>query len=164
LFNILGSEVSGATVLDVFGGSGAVGIESLSRGARQAVFIDSAAAACRLIKSNAELCGIKAGFRIIQQDVFMALRSLGREGFEANVVFFDPPYDWKPYGDLLTITFTRGLLTPSSRVVIEHHRKAILPETGDGYQRSRVVRQGDHCLSFYGEIGNPQEEEESARV
>jgi 16S rRNA (guanine966-N2)-methyltransferase len=151
LFNVLRPDVNGAVVLDVFGGSGAIGIEALSRGARQAVFVEIAPSACRLIRRNAELCGISSGYRIIQQEAFMALRSLAREGFKANIVFFDPPYDFKPYGDLLEITFTRGLLAQPARIVIEHHRKAVLPESGKGYHRSRIIRQGDHCLSFFEE-------------
>ena len=161
LFNILGSGVNGAVVLDVFAGSGAIGIEALSRGARQAVFIESAASACRLIRRNAELCGIATGYRIVQQDVFKALRSLAREGFKANIVFFDPPYDFEPYGDLLEITFTRGLLAQPARVVIEHHRKADIPESGAGFRRSRIIRQGDHCLSFYEEDRSQEPESRS---
>ena len=151
LFNVFGAAVNGAIVLDVFGGSGAIGIEALSRGARQAVFIEIAASACRLIRRNAEICGISSGYRIVQQDAFMALRSLAREGFKADIVFFDPPYDFKPYGDVLEITFKRGLLRQPACVVIEHHRKAVLPESGEGYRRSRIIRQGDHCLSFFEE-------------
>ncbi len=151
LFNILGPNIGGATVLDVFGGTGAIGIEALSRGASEAVFIESAAIGQRLIRKNLELCGVEEGYRILQQDVFTALRFLAREGFKADIVFFDPPYNWKPYGDLLELVFGKGLLSQRSRVVIEHHRKAVLPESGDGYRRSRIVRQGDHCLSFYEE-------------
>lgn len=158
LFNVFGSGVNGAVVLDAFGGSGAIGIEALSRGARQAVFIEIAATACRLIRRNAERCGIGSGYRIIQQDAFMALRALAREGFKANIVFFDPPYDFEPYGDLLEITFTRGLLAQPARVVVEHHRKAVLPESGKGYRRSRIIRQGDHCLSFFEEDRIPEPE------
>ena len=159
LFNVLGSAVNGAVVLDVFAGSGAIGIEALSRGARQSVFIESAASACRLIKRNAELCGIAAGCRIVQQDVFKALRSLAREGFKANIVFFDPPYDFEPYGDLLEITFTRGLPTQPAWVVIEHHRKADIPESDADFRRFRIIRQGDHCLSFYEEVGRQESED-----
>jgi 16S rRNA (guanine966-N2)-methyltransferase len=151
LFDILNPKIAGAIVLDAFGGTGAVGIEALSRGAREAVFIESIAAGCRLIRKNLELCGVETGYRILQHDIFASLRLLARQGFKADIVFFDPPYDWKPYRDLLEIVFERELLTPSSCVVIEHHRKAVLPESGDNYRRFRVVQQGDHCLSFYEE-------------
>jgi 16S rRNA (guanine966-N2)-methyltransferase len=149
LFNILGSGIRNAAVLDVFGGTGAIGVEALSRGAREVLFIENSSSAQRLILHNLRLCGIESGYRILQQDVFMALRHLARQGFSADIAFFDPPYDWKPYGDLLEIAFGRQLLQRDGRAVIEHHRKAQLPESGSAYQRSRVVRQGDHCLSFY---------------
>jgi 16S rRNA (guanine966-N2)-methyltransferase len=152
LFNILQSDVVGAVVLDVFGGTGAIGIEALSRGAREVVFIESADVGCQLIRKNLELCGIETGYRLIRKDVFAALRILARQGLKANIVFFDPPYNWKPYRDLLELAFKRELLSQPSRVIIEHHRKAVLPESGDGYRRSRIVRQGDHCLSFYEEL------------
>jgi 16S rRNA (guanine(966)-N(2))-methyltransferase RsmD len=157
LFNILGSSVREAVVLDVFGGSGAIGIEAVSRGARQVICIEIAEAACRLIRRNLELCGIKAGYRLMKQDVFAAMRLLGRQGFKANIVFFDPPYDFEPYNDLLDITFTRGLLARPAHVVIEHHRKASLPDSGNGYRRSRLLSQGDHCLSFYAELADDEE-------
>jgi 16S rRNA (guanine966-N2)-methyltransferase len=149
LFNILGPGIAGAAMLDVFSGTGAIGIEALSRGVKELVFIENSETAVRLIRKNLQTCGITGGYRIIEQDVFAALRALARQGFKANVVFFDPPYDWKPYADLLEIVFARNLLSQPFRVVIEHHRKAALPEYGDGYRRGRVVRQGDHCLSFY---------------
>jgi 16S rRNA (guanine966-N2)-methyltransferase len=151
LFNILGPRLAGVSMLDVFSGTGAIGIEALSRGASEAVFIESSEAAVRLIQKNLKTCGIGKGYRIVEQDAFTALRALARQGFKANIVFFDPPYDWKLYADLLGIVFSKNLLSPPSQVVIEHYRKAVLPVTGDGYRQSRVVSQGDHCLSFYEE-------------
>jgi 16S rRNA (guanine966-N2)-methyltransferase len=149
LFNILGPGIAGSVVLDVFAGAGAIGIEALSRGAREVVFIDSGPEGRRLIRENLELCGAESGYRIIEQDAFMALRALARRQFRADIIFFDPPYNWKPYSDLLDIVFRKDLATGSSRVVIEHHRKADLPESAEEYVRSRVVKQGDHCLTFY---------------
>jgi 16S rRNA (guanine(966)-N(2))-methyltransferase RsmD len=149
LFNILRPFVNGAVVLDVFSGTGAIGIEAISLDAAEVVFVEKASAGCRLIRKNLEWCGIDTGYRILNQDVFGALRSLAREGFQANIVYFDPPYDWQPYGDLLKIIFQRDLLKDPAWVVVEHHRKAPLPESGDGYRRCRVVTQGDHALSFY---------------
>jgi 16S rRNA (guanine966-N2)-methyltransferase len=149
VFNILGPDISSAVVLDVFGGTGAIGIEALSRGAREVTFIENSPAAHRLILKNLQLCGIETGYHIMEQDVFMALRLLARQGFCAHIAFFDPPYDWRPYNDLLEITFERRLLQPNGRAVIEHYRKASLSDAGKLYRRSRVLRQGDHCLSFY---------------
>jgi 16S rRNA (guanine966-N2)-methyltransferase len=149
LFNILGQKVRGAVVLDVFGGSGAIGLEALSRGASEVAFIENSESAQRLIHHNLKLCGIEGGCRILKEDVFAALRFLARKGFKADIVFFDPPYDFRPYDDLLDITFLRGLLQPSGIAVIEHHRKAPLADSGKGFERTRVVQQGDHWLSFF---------------
>lgn len=152
LFNILGTDVCDAVLLDVFAGAGAIGIEALSRGAREVVFIESSAEGSRLIRQNLELCGIGTACRVMQQNAFAAMRSLGRNDFKANIVFLDPPYEWQPYRDLLEIVFKYNLAAEHSRVVVEHHRKAVLPESGAGYQRVRIVRQGDHCLSFYARV------------
>jgi 16S rRNA (guanine(966)-N(2))-methyltransferase RsmD len=149
LFGILSPDIPDAIILDCFSCTGAIGIEALSRGAKQVVFIESSDAGYRLIRENLKLCGITSGARVIKEDVFGALRALGRKGFQADVIFFDPPYDFLPYKDLLEIVFSRGLLATSARVVIEHRRKAVLPEEGLNYRRTRVARQGDQCLSFY---------------
>jgi 16S rRNA (guanine966-N2)-methyltransferase len=149
LFNILTPLLNNAVFMDVFGGTGSIGIEALSRGARQVVFIESTVEGCRLIRKNLELCGMSAGYRILQKDAFMAMRALARERFKANIVFFDPPYDFEPYRDLLGIVFRKSLLSKPSLVIIEHQRKAVLPESGEGYRRVRMVRQGDQCLSFF---------------
>jgi 16S rRNA (guanine(966)-N(2))-methyltransferase RsmD len=151
LFGILSTVLPDAVVLDCFSGTGSIGIEALSRGARQVVFVEISNTHCRLIRENLKLCGIASGARVIREDVFGALRSLGREGFQADVIFFDPPYGFQPYKDLLEIVFSRGLITQSAYVIIEHRRKAALPEDGQNYRRTRVVRQGDQCLSFYSE-------------
>jgi len=74
LFNILARSIRDSVLLDVFAGTGAIGLEALSREAREVVFIESSPAACRLIRHNVDLCGITRGYRIIQSDVFTALR------------------------------------------------------------------------------------------
>jgi 16S rRNA (guanine966-N2)-methyltransferase len=152
LFNILNPQISGAVMLDVFSGTGAIGIEALSRGADRTVFIERDPSANALIQRNLEICGIENGFCILRQDVFTALRSLARQEFRADIIYFDPPYGWKPYPDLLKLAFEPELVSRRGCVVIEHRRKAPLPETGEEYRRYRVVRQGDKCLSFYQKI------------
>jgi 16S rRNA (guanine(966)-N(2))-methyltransferase RsmD len=136
-------------VLDVFAGTGAVGLEALSRGARDVVFIESGAEAVRLIRQNLTICGISSGYRLVNQDAFSALRFLGRENFSAGITFLDPPYEWELYGDLLGIIFGKGIANESSRCILEHHSKASVPEAGPGYRRIRIVCQSDKCLSFY---------------
>lgn len=149
LFDILGPTVRGTVFVDVFAGTGSIGLEALSRGAREVVFIESSRTAVDLIRRNLELCRVVSGYRLMELDVFAALRTLLREGFGADIAYADPPYRWEPYGDLLAIFFRRGLARPNARVILEHHCKTALPEAGEGYGRTRTVRQRDKCLSFY---------------
>lgn len=149
LFNILGASIRDSRFLDVFAGTGAIGLEALSRGVREVVFIESSTEGNRLIRTNLQLCGVTAGFQLLNYDVFKALRFLSRTGSGFATVFLDPPYEWRPYRDLLEIVCRSGLMTPNASVVIEHHRKAILPESEPDYRRTRIVQQSDKCLSFY---------------
>ena len=149
LFNILKPRISGAVVFDIFSGTGAIGIEALSRGAGRVVFVERDSAANSLIRQNLQTCNVEGDYLIIQEDVFTTLRSLARRGFRADIIFFDPPYDWKHYTDLLKLTFKPELVSAYTCVVIEHGRRADLPESGEGYERYRLVRHGDNCLSFY---------------
>jgi 16S rRNA (guanine966-N2)-methyltransferase len=149
LFNILGQNLTDLVVVDGFSGTGAIGIEALSRGAGAVVFIDRSPEPVQLIRRNLEVCGITKGYRLMQLDIFQCLRQLGREGFRADIIFLDPPYDWKPYQDLLGLVFKVGLADQNSLVIVEHHSKSCLPESGEGYTRKRIVTQSGHCLSMY---------------
>lgn len=149
LFDILATALEGSVFVDGFSGTGAIGIEALSRRAREVVFIERSREGASLIRENLDLCGIEDGFRLLTQDIFPALRSLGREGFLADVVYLDPPYRWQPYQDLLDTVVAVSIVGASSRVILEHHRKASVPEEGKAYYLTRRVRQGDNCLSFY---------------
>ena len=149
VFNILGPGLQGSVFVDAFSGTGSIGIEALSRGANEVVFIESGREGVALIRQNLLLCGITDGVRLLPRDIFTALRALGREGFSADTVYLDPPYDWQPYKDLIDTIVAVSIVRLSSRVVLEHHRKSSVPEAGSGYGLTRRVRQGDSCLSFY---------------
>ncbi len=149
LFDILGPVVQGAVVLDVFAGTGSIGLEALSRGAREVVFIESGREALRLMRENLRLCGITSGYRILQGDVFTQLRALSREDFAADIAYLDPPYHWGPYRDLIETLFRSGIPRAGSRVIVEHHRKTPLPRDGPGFKCARTVQQSDQWLSFF---------------
>lgn len=149
LFDILGPGISGSFFLDVFAGTGAVGLEACSRGAREVVFVDSGRESCDLIRHNLGLCGISSGYRLVQRDAFTALRQLAQEKIKVDIAFLDPPYRWQPCIDLIDAIFDSALAHADTQVIFEHHLKTILPDDGRECRRHRVVRQGDHCLSFY---------------
>lgn len=160
LFNILGSDVQDAVFVDLFAGSGAVGIEALSRGARRAVFVEQHAAAVKLLRANLESLGIAvAGPRtktfagsaeIIALDVVAGLDQLGAGGLKADFIFADPPYaDSGAYTAVLDWLGDSKLLASGGRVILEHSRRLTLPAVAGQLRQTRLVQQGDAVLSFY---------------
>src|SRR6516165_9842289 len=137
LFNVIADRVEGSRFLDVFAGTGAVGIEALSRGAREAVFIENHAPAAQLIEKNLESLGLRAEARVLAVD---AARGLQRLAAEATAKRKD--YDMSFLG-------TSRLLAEDSLVIAEHQPKLELPETAGNLDRVRMLRQGDAALSFY---------------
>lgn len=151
LFNILGSRVEGARFLDLFAGSGAVGIEAISRGASDVVFVENHRATARLIRENLGLLEISAGARLISSEALAAIAKLEAEHANAfDLIFLDPPYaNERDYHSVLH-TLERSLLVGDSSVVITEHRKTFcLPLTIGRMQQFRMLKQGDAALSFY---------------
>jgi 16S rRNA (guanine966-N2)-methyltransferase len=149
LFNILGAQIDGAAVLDLFAGSGAVGLEALSRGARLTCFVEAHEPACRLIENNLRLCGLHARGSVWCRDVLGALPALKLQGQAFDVIFLDPPYRTALVDDALRQLGDGRLLTGQGRVIAEHFFKRALPEREGRLRRARVARFGDVALSFY---------------
>jgi 16S rRNA (guanine966-N2)-methyltransferase len=152
LFSMLG-DVEGASVLDLFAGTGALGIEALSRGARAAVFVERDAGVARILSANLQALGIaRETARLRRGDVLEALRSARGRKETYDLVFIDPPYgqarDWGPK----LAAMLPPLLGPDARVVAESDRRAPLelPDTGTGglaLERSR--RYGDTSITIH---------------
>lgn len=151
LFNVLAPRMKDATFLDLYAGSGAVGIEALSRGAAQVTFVERVPTALKVMRGNLEKLGVREGFRIEASNVAAYLRRAGVErGFD--VVFLDPPYDAADeYGMALGLLggAAMGLLAEGAVVIAEHRRKETLNEEYGSLQRTRLLLQGDAALSFY---------------
>lgn len=138
LFNVLAPRIGGARVLDGYAGTGAVGIEAISRGAREVAFVDRDRRARVLIAKNLARCGLESGCAIIRAS-FDALGAF-------DVALFDPPYDVLPEQ---VIVDRAALVAPSGVLVLEHARRQPAPETAAGLRRTRQIRSGDSMLSFY---------------
>ena len=157
LFNILAPRIEGAVFADLYAGSGAVGIEAMSRGARMVYFVDNAAPAVTAIRENIATLGIRSGFKIESRGVSAALRRLSEVGLEerCTIIFLDPPYAAADdYSRTLTGIGQQAdsLLTPNGIVVAEHGRKMQTPlaESYGPLERYRMLEQGDAGLTFYG--------------
>jgi 16S rRNA (guanine966-N2)-methyltransferase len=150
LFNILGPTVEGATFVDLYAGTGAVGIEALSRGARAAVFVEQHAPAAILIRRNLDSLGIKSVAEILGVDVLRGLKRLEARHMHAQFIFLDPPYAaTEEYETVLEFLGESSLVAPGGRVIAEHLKKRALPERVGELELARVVEQGDAALSFY---------------
>ena len=154
LFNVLTagnpSALEGTVWIDLYAGTGAVGIEALSRGAGMVHFVDLSPRAVELIRRNLESLKLHAGFEVLKQDSIRALRELDASGLQADFVFLDPPYRMEEaYRQALEAMSNSGLLKAESIVIAEHSKKFDPGETFGRLRRSRKLVQGDAVLSFY---------------
>jgi 16S rRNA (guanine(966)-N(2))-methyltransferase RsmD len=142
LFNILGARVEGCVFVDAYAGTGAVGIEALSRGARRAVFIEKDRKAVATIRENLDLLKIGARARVIQGLAHLHLGELER----ADIVFLDPPYEkQREYSASLEVLQSR----PPALTVVQHSARLVLDKEYGPLHCTRVLKQGDNALSFY---------------
>lgn len=146
LFNIVSARVPGAAVLDVCAGTGAVGIEALSRGAARAVFVERDARAVALIRENLGRCGVEGRYAIRRGQAETVLAAPDPDG-PFDLVVLDPPYD-VPAIDAL-VARAAGQLAPGGLLVLEHAWRRTPPDTAPGVRRVRTVRAGDSALSLY---------------
>jgi 16S rRNA (guanine(966)-N(2))-methyltransferase RsmD len=168
LFNVLGGNVAGSRFIDLFAGTGAVGIEALSRGAAEAVFVENHPPAAALIRRNLESLGIRTGATVLAADALRGLETLASrqnaksQGYE--FVFLDPPYAAaKEYARVLEFLGSADLVAPGGVVIAEHRRSVDLPEKIRKLHRFRVLRQGDAALSFYRRASAAVAEKDSAQ-
>jgi 16S rRNA (guanine966-N2)-methyltransferase len=152
LFNVLGARIPGSRFVDLYAGSGAVGIEAISRGAEHVWFAENAPQALQAIRKNLSSLKIAGGFAIEDRSATRLLSSLAKAGRAVDVVFFDPPYEAvEEYSNTLHLLAREheALLRPGAVVVVEHQKKKPLAETYGKLERTRVLTQGDVALSFY---------------
>ncbi len=149
LFDILGPSVEDSLFVDLYAGTGAIGIEAISRGAREAIFIESHAPGARLVRENLESLGIRTGVDVIEADVVKGLKNLAARHLVADFIFLDPPYEGEEHLRALEFLDDSHLVAPYGLVIVEHLRGMELPQRFDRLECSRLLEQGDAGLSFY---------------
>lgn len=154
LFNVLTagnpSALEGSVWLDLFAGTGAVGIEALSRGARQVYFVESSKSAAEAIRRNLQSLRITQGFEILRQELPRAFWRIKQEKVAADMVFIDPPYRMQDaYAETLQGLAESSLIWAMSIVIAEHEKKFDPGEEFDALRRFRRLVQGSTALSFY---------------
>jgi len=154
LFNVLTTgnphALEGSVWLDLFAGTGAVGIEALSRGAKEVHFVESSHAAEEAIRQNLHSLGIAHGFHVLLDELPRAFWRLERQRVAADVVFIDPPYRMKDaYANTLRALADSSLIWAMSIVIAEHEKKFDPGEEFGSLRRFRLLVQGSTALSFY---------------
>jgi 16S rRNA (guanine966-N2)-methyltransferase len=154
VFNVLCAgnpeALEGSTWIDLYAGTGAVGIEALSRGAAKVLFVESSKAAAEVIAENLKSLGITNGFKVVNAEATRALRQLEGQAVIFDFVFLDPPYSLEnEYAKALAVLAESKLVGERSLVIAEHQKKFDPGEAFGELRRSRKLVQGDAALSFY---------------
>ncbi len=149
LFNILARDITGAFFLDCYAGSGAVGIEALSRGAERVIFVESDKKAVALIKGNLERCHLEDKAVIIQRIFEKSSNKIKELQDSFDFIFADPPYQRTDYDKLIKQAGKQNLLKSRGWLIIEHMKKDSLPEVIDELSKVKVKYYGQTALSFY---------------
>ncbi|MFZ2447634.1 MAG: 16S rRNA (guanine(966)-N(2))-methyltransferase RsmD [Syntrophobacteraceae bacterium] len=147
VFSIIASEVPGAAVLDLFAGTGAMGLEALSRGAARCVFVDQGVEAVRLIRENIELCGARDSSEVVRDAVPSAIRRLAAKGGLFDLIFLDPPYG-KGHVEK-TLAILDAVCAPGAMAIAEHHVKDESPPELGMWTKQSERRYGDTLISIY---------------
>jgi len=152
LFDVLASSsaLADARVLDLFAGAGALGLESLSRGAAQSVFVERGRQACDVIRRNIEELDVVDRGEVLPMDVRAAITKLEQEGETFDLVFADPPYKEEDVlSELLSVLGAGQLVVSEGLVVVEHHHKRKLDENYGELTRLRLLKSGESCFTLY---------------
>ncbi len=148
IFNILGNEVEGKVVLDLFAGTGNLGIEALSRGAKKAVFVEKGRQALSLIHRNLSQCGMDGRFEILPKDVTRSIGILEQRGEAFDLILIDPPYAKGLIQKTLLKLNSSRIHHKDSMIIIQHDRRESIPVLFEGWTLIRQRRIGDTVISF----------------
>lgn len=143
IFNIIQFDIEGRRVLDLFAGTGQLGIECLSRGSAEAVFVDKDKEAIRIIKDNLKTCGMKA--TVMQEDSISFLNHCGK----FDIIFVDPPYDSNLYESALKIINLVDILSEGGIIICEARREKVLPEMTAPYYKRKEYNYGKVKICIY---------------
>jgi 16S rRNA (guanine(966)-N(2))-methyltransferase RsmD len=151
IFDILGPVWNFQRVLDLFAGTGSLGIEALSRGAQEAVFVEQGKNALTVLKGNLKALGLKSRTWILPLAVKRGIAVLGEKGERFNLIFIDPPYGKGLVGKAIGDIVQRGILAPTGIIVAEHSARDEITSPV-GLVISQLRRYGDTAVSFFHEV------------
>lgn len=148
IFDVLSGLVEERVVVDIFAGTGSIGVEALSRGAKEVIFIEKDKRLASIIRNILETCRAQERGRVLAMDAFKALPILKKKGFLFDIFFADPPYNYKWTAKFLDHFFISGILDRKAKGVVEHSRHLSLPDYST-FKKWKEKRFGETVLTFY---------------
>ncbi len=161
LFNMLGGLVFEKNILDLFSGSGSIGLEAISRGARHVTFVDEAVWAGKVIEKNINTLGVKENARLLQMDILKAIAKLEREKERFSILFVDPPFFSGWVRKALMKLDRSDIVLPFAQVIVGHPAKEPLPDDLQVLKCVRTKKIGQACLSFFFRLDASDEQTQS---
>ncbi|WP_308639204.1 16S rRNA (guanine(966)-N(2))-methyltransferase RsmD [Paenibacillus silvisoli] len=149
IFSMIGPFFDGGLVLDLFAGTGGLGIESLSRGMERAVFVDLDGGSIEVIKHNVQAAGVTEHAEIYRTEAARAVKALAKRGLKFKLVFLDPPYRMKEMDELMEELAARGLLEELATIVVEHDAEHVYPEALQPFRQIKRSQYGDTAVTIY---------------
>ena len=149
VFSMIADVVPGASVLDIFAGSGAYGLEALSRGASECTFIEKYSNCSNVLKENITSLDLEGVSNVIVQDAEAAIKSLGENGIKFDLIFTDPPYKYNTNKKLLIMIYQYDILNPTGTLVVEHSAKEEVPQEEGDVSVYKQKTYGDTSISVF---------------
>lgn len=149
IFNIIGPFFEGGIALDLFAGSGGLGIECLSRGAERAIFVEKDSRAFQTLQENIKKCRYEEVTELFRTDANRAVKALLKRDIQIDFLFMDPPYRKKEYYDLVSLLAEGGKLSKNALIVCEHAAEISLPNVYDTFKLIREETYGSSVISIY---------------
>jgi 16S rRNA (guanine966-N2)-methyltransferase len=149
IFSMIGPFFDGGTALDLFAGTGGLGIEAVSRGVGRAVFVDNDRQSILTIRRNVEAAGMTDRAEIYGNVAVGAIRALEKRGVTFTLVFLDPPYRLKDADSLMAKMAERGILEPDATIVVEHESGHRYPEVFEGFEQIKLAIYGETAVAIY---------------
>ncbi|WP_439021728.1 16S rRNA (guanine(966)-N(2))-methyltransferase RsmD [Bacillus thuringiensis] len=149
IFNMIGPYFDGGTALDLFGGSGGLGIEAISRGIDKAIFVDRDSKAIKVIHQNLESCRIQEQAEVYRNDAERAVKALIKREVSFDLILIDPPYKEQKIVSLISVMDQHGLLHSDGLIMAEHGNDVVLPDSIGGLAKVRAENYGITAISIY---------------
>lgn len=154
IFSMIGPYFDGGIALDLFAGTGGLGIEAWSRGAQRVIFVDKEKISLDIIRQNVKTAGAESAAELYRNDADRALKALAKRDIAFSLVFLDPPYKMTTMDAVMAELAEKGMLAGGATIVVEHDASHRYPEELAGFEQVKQAKYGDTAVTIYRYLGN----------